>query len=131
MKLYRAMRTAPDGTPEVGPTARTLGVRPGDRAPHNDVPAVGSADAVLPGFGGMSVAPDDPANLPRNRRPTALGGTGNDPVWEIDDADLGPDLRFNQDRPTHGAVEPSRVMTLSEYEAALAATAGKWRRVVG
>ena len=131
MKLYRAMKAATDGLPEVGPTARTLGVRRGDSTPHNDVTAIAPADPVSPGTGGMSVAPNDPANLPRNRRPASLGGTGRDPVWEIDDTDLGADLNFNQDSTTHGVVEIKGEMTLDEYEQALAATRDKWRRVIG
>ena len=130
MKLYRAMKVADDGLPEVGPTARTLGVRPVSNAPHNDVAAAAPTDVTAPGSGGMSVAPDDPTNLPENRRPPALGGFGKDPVWEIEQADLGPGLSFNRDKPTHGVVEPDRPMTLAEYEQALAATRVKWRRVV-
>jgi hypothetical protein len=79
----------------------------------------------------MSVAPKDPANLPKNRRPASLGGTGKDPVWEIDDTDLGEDLQCSQDTSTHGVVEVKVEMTLDEYEQALAATRGKWRRVIG
>lgn len=131
MKLYRAMKAAADGSPAIGPTARTLGVRGGDKAPHNDVEAVAATDAVSPGLGGMSVAPDDPSNLPRNRRPAALGGTGADPVWEIDDSAPGAGLTFTRDSSKHGVVEAAQGMTLAEYEAALAATADKWRRVIG
>jgi hypothetical protein len=36
----------------------------------------------------------------------------------------GLDLR--PDRPSHGAVEPSEVMTLERYQAALAATRDQW-----
>jgi hypothetical protein len=80
----------------------------------------------------MSVAPLDPANLPKNRRPRAVNnGTGKDPVWEIDSDDLGPDLRFNQDKPRHGLIEPARPMTFAEYEQALAATREKWVRHIG
>ena len=125
------MKAAADGLPEVGPTARTLGVRAGDKAPHNDVTATAPTDSVVPNTGGMSVAPDDPTNLPKNRRPAALGGTGNDPVWEIDDSDLGEELKFRQDKKTHGFVEVAQEMTLYEYEQVLTATRTKWRRVVG
>lgn len=126
MKLYRAMKAATDGLPEVGPSARALGVRPADRAPNNDVPAADPTDTVSPGHG-MSVAPHDPANLPVLRRPVALGGRGTDTVWELDVADLGPDLRFNQDATAHGLIEPARDMALAEYQAALAATRDRWR----
>src|SRR6059058_2366777 len=74
MRLYRSMKEAADGFPAVGSSSRLLGVRPGN-APTPDVLAVAPSDLVLPGQGGMSVAPDDPANLPRHLRP-ALAAWG-------------------------------------------------------
>jgi hypothetical protein len=80
----------------------------------------------------MSAAPQDPANLPRNRRPAQVsGGTGKDPVWEIDTDDLGPNLQYVQDKPTHGVVAPKPPMTLADLEQALAATRARWVRVIG
>jgi len=80
----------------------------------------------------MSAAPHDPANLGKNRRPPQLnGGTGKDPVWEIDTAALGPKLQYVQDKPTHGFVGSREAMTLAEYEQALAATRTLWVRVIG
>jgi len=79
----------------------------------------------------MSIAPDDPKFLPPFRRPSELGGRGKDPVWVIDTDDLGPDLQFRQDTPTHGMIEPNRPMTLAEYERALESTRTKWIRAVG
>ncbi|MCC7071013.1 MAG: hypothetical protein IT383_06815 [Deltaproteobacteria bacterium] len=107
------------GHPEIGPSARMLGVRGGI-----DIPV--ERGLVRPGTGGMSVAPETPINLPRHRRPPGLGGSGKDPVWCIGQSCLGPSLRFRRDSPTHGVVEPSRVMTIGEYEAALAETLGGW-----
>ena len=43
------------------------------------------------------MAPDDPASLPRHRRPRDLGGTGRTPVWEIDEELLGPRLAYRPD----------------------------------
>lgn len=126
MTLFRAMKEDPDGRPRVGPNGRMLGVRPGD-APTPDVLAIDSSDMVLPGQGGMSVAPDDPLHLPRHRRPSGLGGTGQDAVWSLDAVDLGPDLRFRRDSPTHGVIEPARHMTLQEFEDALALTRPRWK----
>jgi len=130
VKIFRAMKVAADGMPEVGPSARTLGVRRGDQTPR-DVPVAVPDEAVPPQSGGMSVAPDNPANLPKNRRPPAYGGSGKDPVWVIDTDDLPAVLEFRQDAPTHGLVEPAtnRVLTLAEYEAALASTRDKWQLV--
>ena|SRR5215213_2102878 len=125
MKLFRAMREAADGLPEVGPTARTLGVRP---HPHGnaDVAATFPTDLVHPGGGGASVAPNDPINLPPLRRPRSLGGTGKDPVWWIESDDLGPDLAFRQQSSIHGLIEPARTMALAELDRALADTRKRW-----
>lgn len=128
MLLFRAMKGGSDGLPEIGPNARMLGVRPaGGTTTNPDVLATNPNDIVYPGRGGMSVVPQDPAYLPRHRRPASLGGIGIDPVWKIGSDDLGPNLQFRQDSATHGFVEPKRPMTLQEYQDALAKTQGKWQ----
>jgi len=76
------------GKPAIGPTARTLGARPGDI----EVDAEGM---VHPGTGGMSVSPGSPRNLPVHRRPAVLDGTGRDPVWKLNPSDLPSGLRYN------------------------------------
>jgi hypothetical protein len=121
-ELFRGMKENANGLPEVAESSRCLGVRPGI-----DVPA----DPVRPGQGGMSVSPDDPMSLPYFRRPPELGGTSRDPVWRIAQADLGCDLLYRPDpaRAGHGFVEPSRTMTLGEYQRALAQTQSGWRRI--
>jgi hypothetical protein len=124
------MKVAADGLPEVGPTARTLGVRRGDQTPNQDVQAVAPGDPVAAGAGGMSVAPT-PTALARNRRPIEYGGSGKDPVWVMDSSELPPVLEFRQDSPTHGLVEPAAnvLLTLAEYEAALESTRDRWQLV--
>lgn len=114
------------GFPQLGASARTLGARAGI-----DVPAVRPNDLVQVGQGGMSVSPDDPMNLPAYRRPAEFGGTGNDPVWSIDDIDLGGELVYRQDprKAGHGFLEPARLMTLAEYQLALELTRPLWRKV--
>src|SRR6266446_4882779 len=109
--VYRAMREDPAGGPLVGPSARTLGVRP-----NVDIPV--KAGQVQPNTGGMSVAPDRPENLHPLRRPPALGGSGKDPVWYIAVASLGSDLEFRQDSATHGLIEPTRTMRIDEFQTA-------------
>jgi hypothetical protein len=126
MRLYRSMKEASDGFPALGPSSRLLGIRPGS-APTPDVLAVSPSDPVLPGQGGMSVAPDDPANLPRHLRPASLGGSGRDPVWYIETEDLGPDLAFRQDRASHGLIEPQHALTLQEFQDALAGSRLAWK----
>jgi hypothetical protein len=125
------MTPGTDGLPLVGRSARQLGVRTLDWVPHNDVNAALADDMVNPGEG-LSAAPHDAANLPKNRRPAQLqGGIGKDPIWEIDTDDLGPALEFVQDKPAHGVVGPKAPMTLTEFEQALADTRARWVRVIG
>jgi hypothetical protein len=123
-RLYRSMKTASDGRPASGRTARTLGVRPGI-----DIP-VGVDGLVVGGEGGMSVAPDSPENLPPHRRPPEHGGTGKDPVWELDVTELGDELVYREDPlmpDVHGFVEPVLPTTFDAYESALRSTRRAWR----
>jgi len=120
--VYRAMREDPAGGPMLGPTARTLGVRP-----LVDIPVVGGQ--VRPNTGGMSVAPDRPQNLHRLRRPPRYGGSGKDPLWVLDLDNLGGDLHFHEDTPTHGLIEPSWAVSLAEYERRLADTKPFWKKL--
>ncbi|PRQ06643.1 tRNA(Glu)-specific nuclease WapA precursor [Enhygromyxa salina] len=119
--LHRGMREA-TGTPEAGPSARSLGVRP-----DIDLPVVDGM--VKPNTGGMSVAPDAPTNLPRHRRPPELGGTGKDPVFSINEKSLGPDLNFRQDKGSHGIIEPAREMKIEEFQQALARIKALWTKL--
>jgi hypothetical protein len=75
----------------------------------------------------MSVAPDDPMRLPRHRRPASLGGIGQDPVWVLELDDLGPDLRYRPDSPTHGLIEPNAPVAFQDYVTALIALRSRWR----
>jgi RHS repeat-associated protein len=123
-RIYRGMRTEGD-LPVTGPTARTLGARPGtDVRPDAD-------GLVHPGGGGISIAPETATNLPSHRRPPEFGGTGRDPVWSIDPDDLPEGLSYRRDSPTsgHGVIEPSRTMTYDEYQSLIESTAGSWTRV--
>ena len=123
--LYRSMLEASDGLPLCGERNRVLGVRPGGSA-NPDVPAMNAIDVVASGDGGLSVAPDDPMHLPDFRRPPSLGGRGQDPVWWIDECELGPDLTVRRDSTNHALIEPSRPMSLQEFQDALAATRDLW-----
>jgi hypothetical protein len=125
MFVYRSMIEASDGLPLAGASGRKLGVRPAN-LPNPDVGAAADGDLIHPGTGGMSVAPSDPSRLPKHRRPRSLGGTGTDPVWRLDLERLTSLLQFRQDKPTHGLIEPASVMTLREFQDALAATRNEW-----
>ncbi|HHH30111.1 MAG TPA: RHS repeat-associated core domain-containing protein, partial [Polyangiaceae bacterium] len=121
-KVYRGMRETPEG-PQTGPTARTLGARPDKDIPVDD-------GRVVPGTGGISVSPDDPRHLPPHRRPKEFGGTGKDPVWELDTNDLGPHLQYDEDKPgQHGTIQPAYPMSLEDFQTHLAETQGKWKKV--
>ena len=123
--LYRGMQETPAGEPAIGPSARTLGARP-----HIDI-RVDLSGSVHPGTGGMFAAPDTPSNLPRHCRPLEYGGTGKDPLWSIQERELGGYLRYVADAvpvPTHGVIEPSIPMTFAAYQQALAETAPYWAR---
>jgi len=118
--VYRGM-TANGAHPQAGPTARQLGVRP-----DGDVKAKNAADPVKPGEG-MSGAQGTPCNLPPHRRPGgAFGGTGKDPVWQIDSAALPNTLAAVKDQGNHVTIGPAAQMTLQDFQAALAATANLW-----
>src|SRR5947209_246873 len=100
MKLYRSMVADTDGLPQLGRSARKLGVRTPASVPVGvdpDVLVSAPGDIIQPGTGGISTAPDTPMNLVPLRRPKTLGGKSNDPVWELDVADLGSDLAIRQD----------------------------------
>jgi hypothetical protein len=116
------MREDPAGGPMVGPTARTLGVRP-----NVDIPVI--AGQVQPNTGGMSVAPDSPQNLHPLRRPALYGGSGKDPVWYIQTAQLSNALQFRQDSANHGLIEPARAMALDDLQKALEATKPDWKKL--
>lgn len=101
--------------------ARGLGVRP-----SVDI-SVDDDGFVEPGEG-MSVAQDSPDYLPEHRRPTSLGGDSDDPLWEIEEDDLGDALNYRLDEPPegHGVIEPAWRMGLEDYELALAETREVW-----
>ena len=67
--------------------------------------------------------------LPAFRKPARFGGTGKDPLWQIDDSNITEDLQAVQDSPTHVSILPRVTMSLERYEAALANTQKYWERV--
>ncbi|OCQ89086.1 hypothetical protein BCD64_04670 [Nostoc sp. MBR 210] len=67
--------------------------------------------------------------LPAFRKPQKFGGTGKDPLWQIDDSDITGDLQAIQDSPTHVSIVPRVTMSLERYELALENTKNYWQRV--
>ena len=119
--VYRGMIES-GGSPALGESARKLGVRVG---PDLDV----KDDIAKHNKKGMSTSPDDPKNLPKHRRPKEFGGTGKDPVWEIDSGQLSTEtIEWHQDSATHGIVRPTKDMPYKTFKSALEATQGSWSK---
>ena len=74
----------------------------------------------------MSVAPYTPENLPLHRKPKYLGGTGKDPVFQIDVKKLPLGLNYRQDKPNHGNIEPAFPMPYDLYRTLLSSTKLLW-----
>jgi hypothetical protein len=118
--------------PRVGQSAGDLGVRV-----PNDIQTLGTGN-VLPGTGGMSVAPGwrklPPHRIPARLQAIAPEACGNTKTycWRFGEGDFASgrfaaelDLRLTS--AAHGNVEPAAPMGLAAFEAALAMTRDGWR----
>jgi len=126
--LFRVMRPADDGFPNLGRSASTLGIRAEGRDNRPDIRVVDGY--VMPDRGGMSVTPDDWHGIYFVFLENALDNAEPDRIWCLDEESLSDDLIFRIDSrhpDTHGFIEPSRRMPLEEYEALLGATRLHWR----
>jgi hypothetical protein len=133
------------GKPKVGRSARLLGVRLGididvaelpkdwlddqgylrpdaERKPTGELVVV-----AIRSTKGMSTSLSI-ESLPAFRRPTAFGGMGRDPLWQIEDNKIRGDLEAVQDSATHVSIMPRATMLLERYETALANTQNDWQR---
>jgi hypothetical protein len=135
-----------NGKPKMGRSARLLGVRLGidihieeiprdwldDRGylrPETERKSTGVLVVVaFRSTKGMSTSLSI-ESLPAFRRPTALGGMGRDPLWQIEDNKISDDLEAVQDSATHVSIMPRVTMLLEKYETALANTQNDWERV--
>lgn len=127
-QLFRSMKEGEEGQPQIGPSARQLGVR--TEGPKPDIP-IDAQGMVHPETGGMSVSPHDPMGLPEHRRPPSLGGTGKDPVFSMNSQSLPEGLQYRPDPrspQTHGFIEPSGPMSIEEYQRLLGSTASSWTK---
>ena len=124
--VLRAMKVGDDGRPKPGWSgARTLVARC-----SIDIPLRQDDGFVEPGMGGVSVSPPPPENLPPSRLPVDMGGTGKDPIWELETDELPSELTYRPDPDTpdtHGFIEPSRVMSYGDYLSAVHGTRSLWR----
>jgi hypothetical protein len=119
--LFRPMKRT-GNLPVIEQSARGLGVRvPADIEPKGG--------QVFPEKGrGMSATPDNPQDLPTHRRPEACGGDGKDSLFAIERStiDSAPGLQFDQDKPTHGVIQPNAQMHIDAYRDRLAETQRLW-----
>ena len=145
-KLYYRGMAEQNGKPKIGRSARLLGIRPGVDIDIEQMPTgylneqgylLADSERVFRGqlvavavrnAKGMSVSLSI-ESLPAFRRPSKFGGTGKDPLWQIDDRNIMGDLQTVQDSPTHVSILPRATMSLESYEAALANTQNDWERV--
>jgi hypothetical protein len=132
-QLYRSMQQGNNAKPQVGSTARQLGVRDIDVN-------VGEDGLVVRDQNGMSLARNNPCNLPPHRRPPTLQcpqqqpGTGADPIWEINSGAVclgSNNLEYisapSPVRPEHAVIRPNQAgKTLAQYRQDLANTANYW-----
>lgn len=135
-----------NGKPKVGRSARLLGVRlgidinveempkdwldnQGSLRPETERKSTGEPVVVaIRSTKGMSTSLSI-ESLPAFRRPTAFGGMGRDPLWQIEDSKISGDLEAVQDSATHVSIMPRVTMLLEKYETALASTQNDWERV--
>ncbi|GAB4342191.1 MAG: hypothetical protein OHK0047_34190 [Leptolyngbyaceae cyanobacterium] len=147
-KLYYRGVAEANGKPKVGRSARLLGVRLGIDIDIEEIPkdwlddqgylrpeaerkATATGEVVVIAVRstkGMSTSLSI-ESLPAFRRPTAFGGMGRDPLWQIEDSKIGGDLEAVQDSATHVSIMPRVTMLLEKYETALANTQNDWERV--
>ena len=145
-KLYYRGMAEQNGKPKIGRSARLLGIKHGIDIDIEQMPTgylneqgylLADSERVFRGqlvavavrnAKGMSVSLSI-ESLPAFRRPSKFGGTGKDPLWQIDDRNIMGDLQAVQDSPTHVSILPTATMSLERYEAALANTQNDWERV--
>jgi hypothetical protein len=146
VKLYYRGMAEQNNRPKIGRSARLLGIRPGIDINIEQMP-IGYLDEqgyLLPesqrkitgelvtvainDTKGMSVSISI-EGLPAFRKPARFGGTGKDPLWQIDNNIITGDLQAVQDSPTHVSILPRVTMSLERYEAALTNTQKHWARV--
>ncbi|NET38841.1 MAG: hypothetical protein F6K19_43810 [Cyanothece sp. SIO1E1] len=146
-RLYYRGMVATDGKPKLGRSARLLGIRPGadidvshmrqgwldsqgylhPEAERDDSGV--QVEVAIRNTKGMSTSLSI-EGLPPFRKPKAFGGTGRDPLWQIDSKYISGDLEAVQDSAIHVSIMPKVTMLLERYEAALAKTQNYWQKVI-
>jgi hypothetical protein len=152
--LYFRAMVGVDDRPKIGRSGRLLGIRQGI-----DIDTIEVPDSWVNSIGYLRIESDrgesknlvtvavrntkgmsasiSIESLPLHRKPIAWGGTGRDPIWQIDSSYLDSaeptlrerDLEAVRDSPTHVSIMPRATMLLAKYELALANTQKYWQRV--
>lgn len=145
-RLYYRGMAEKNGKPKIGRSARLLGIRLGididvacmlqgwldDKGyllleSERDDSGV-QVEVAIRNTKGMSTSLSI-EGLPPFRKPAAFGGTGKDPLWQIESDYITGDLEAVQDSATHVSIMPRVTMLLERYEAALAETQDYWQKV--
>ncbi len=135
--LYRTMKQAEDGQPEVGSDSKQLGVRVAPN-PNADVNLDDKGDVVLNGKG-MSVAENWrgllPHLIPKRLKPMLSGAAGSNSLacFRFGQGPFAPGTVNDQlslilkEHDTHaGNVVPARAVSERQFQGDLAATRGEW-----
>mgnify|MGYP001792792103 CR=1 FL=1 len=146
VRLYYRGMAGKNGKPKVGRSARLLGIRPGIdidvahmpqgwldekgylRPEENRDDSGSKVEVAIRNTKGMSTSLSI-EGLPPFRKPAEFGGTGRDPLWQIDESYITDDLEAVQDSETHVSIMPRTTMLLERYETALANTQDHWQKV--
>ena len=132
--IFRSMINN-SGKPTVGTDSNMLGVRVPPH-PRADV-TPDEAGIVRPGSGGMSVAPSwrklPIFLIPSRLKHLVAGARGADSLMcfqfgegEFSDSSINSHLILRPNSATHGTVQPSRSMSLADFQQALADTRNSW-----
>lgn len=146
VRLYYRGMVGKNGKPKIGRSARLLGIRPGIdidvahmpqgwldekghlRSEENRDDSGSKVEVAIRNTKGMSTSLSI-EGLPPFRKPAEFGGTGRDPLWQIDESYITNDLEAVQDSETHVSIMPRTTMLLERYETALANTQDHWQKV--
>ncbi len=120
MKLYRMMKLAPGGRPEVGDSFGRLGVRPSTKLNCKTTDITVDATGMV-GFGTDGMSTFDHPNAPDSRHVD----------WVIESDRIEGHLCVVPSPTTAGRyhIVPARSMTLVEYQFWLAETRDFWEQV--
>jgi hypothetical protein len=120
--------------PKLGASATTLGIRRDKDIVPDQVGLVHRPSFQAGEKNGLSCAPEI-SSLPRFTLPVAWGGANQRTfLWQLDVADLGPDLVAQEDTVPGGrrhiSIGPARTMPFDDFVRAIEVTRSKWKKVI-